>query len=186
LMNHYQPIVSANDGSVVGFEALVRWQHPERGLVSPAEFIPVAEQTGLIVPIGDLVLRQACFEAVRWQEVRGPGKQPLRVSVNLSPRQLAEPDVVETVERALADSGLDPALLSLEITETMLLTDTTAAMETLARVKALGVRLDLDDFGTGYSSLTYVRQFPIGALKIDRSFVAGLGESVEHAAIVTD
>ena len=183
LRNVYQPIVSSCGGELVGFETLVRWDHPERGVVSPADFIPIAEQTGLIVPLGRAVLQRACREAVRWQEADSTGKAP-RVSVNLSPRQVREPNLVETVCAALEESGLDPSLLSLEMTETVLIDDSEDVREALERLAALGVRLELDDFGTGYSSLAYVKRFPIDLLKIDRSFVDGLGRESGDSAIV--
>jgi diguanylate cyclase (GGDEF)-like protein/PAS domain S-box-containing protein len=177
LVNVYQPIVSVASGAIVGFETLVRWVHPTRGTISPAEFVPVAEQTGLIVPLGLGVLERACRQAVEWDP-------ELRVSVNLSPRQVTEPKLVESVDRILVETGLDPARLSLEITESVLIEETESALATLNRLRALGVRLELDDFGTGYSSLAYVKRFPIAALKIDRSFIDGLGRDAEDSAIV--
>ena len=182
LYNLYQPIVDPADGGVVGFEALVRWQHPERGVVPPMDFIPVAEQIGLIVPLGHAVLREACEEAARWPD-RADGT-PLRISVNLSPRQLSDPGLVDSVNAVLVVTGLAPDRLSLEITESAFTDDPARALDVLKRLKELGVRLELDDFGTGYSSLTYVRMFPIDALKIDRSFVQGVCRSQEDAAIV--
>jgi diguanylate cyclase (GGDEF)-like protein/PAS domain S-box-containing protein len=183
LHNLYQPIVSAG-ADVVGFEALVRWEHPTRGTVGPDEFIPVAEQTGLIVPIGLGVLRAACREALGWSAT-GPDGRPLHVSVNLSPRQVAHPDIVRDVHEVLESTGLEPERLKLEITETVLIEDSETALETLQDLKALGVGLFLDDFGTGYSSLAYVRRFPLDVLKIDRSFVDGLGRDAEDSAIVS-
>jgi diguanylate cyclase (GGDEF)-like protein len=179
----YQPIVDGVTAAVVGFEALARWQHPTRGLLGPDEFIEVAEETGLIVPLGAEILTQACAEAVRWQRDR-PGQVALRVAVNVASAQLAHPLFLPTVSAALAESGLEPQSLSLEITETTLMTDTDAAAATLRAIRALGVHLALDDFGTGYSSLTYLRRFPVEALKIDRSFVAGIGRDREDEAIV--
>ena len=178
---HFQPIVDGVTATVVGFEALARWQHPTRGLLGPADFIELAEETGLIVPLGADILAQACAQAVRWQRVR-PG---LRVSVNVAGAQLADPSFVATVAAVLAGTGLEAHQLSLEITESTLMADTDAAAETLRAIAALGVHLALDDFGTGYSSLTYLRRFPVGALKIDRSFVAGLGQDREDEAIVS-
>jgi diguanylate cyclase (GGDEF)-like protein len=183
LRNLYQPIVSPKRGRILGFEALVRWQHPERGVVSPADFIPVAEQSGLIVPLGQLVLEQACAEAVRWNRNRA-GREPLRVAVNFSPRQLSHPKAVDSVVETLERTGLAADLLCVEITESALVDDA-AAIPTLSRLKEIGVRLALDDFGTGYSSLTYVRRFPIDTLKIDRSFIDGIVGSSEDEAIVT-
>ena len=184
LRNLYQPIVSPTSGLIVGFEALVRWQHPERGLISPADFIPIAEQSGLIVPLGRTVLEQACDEAVTWNADR-EGREPLRVAVNFSPRQLSHPNAVETVVEALESSGLPAELLCVEITESALVEDAAATLGTLNRLKELGVTLALDDFGTGYSSLTYVRRFPIDTLKIDRTFIEGIVGSSEDEAIVT-
>jgi predicted signal transduction protein with EAL and GGDEF domain len=183
LYNAYQPIVAATDGGLVGFEALVRWQHPERGVVPPLEFIPVAEQTGLILQIGQMVLTEACRQMVRW-EGEGLVSPDMRINVNLSPRQVSDPGFVASVAAVLAESALDPQRLSLEITESVLVDDTESALETLRELKSLGVRLVLDDFGTGYSSLAYVRRFPIDVLKIDRSFVGGLGLNSEDSAIV--
>jgi diguanylate cyclase (GGDEF)-like protein/PAS domain S-box-containing protein len=184
LRNVYQPIVSPTSGLIVGFEALVRWHHPERGVISPADFIPVAEQSGLIVPLGRVVLEQACAEAVAWNAGR-EGRDPLRVAVNFSPRQLSHPRAVETVTAALEGAGLPAEHLCVEITESALVDDAAATLGTLNKLKELGVTLALDDFGTGYSSLTYVRRFPIDTLKIDRSFIDGIVGSSEDEAIVT-
>jgi EAL domain-containing protein (putative c-di-GMP-specific phosphodiesterase class I) len=184
LHNVYQPIVSPKNGQIVGFEALVRWHHPSRGVVSPADFIPIAEQSGLIVPLGRAVLERACAEAVRWNRER-ESRGPLIVAVNFSPRQLSHPGAVEMVVETLDRSGLDPSLLCVEITESALVEDAAATLGTLNRLKQLGVGLALDDFGTGYSSLTYVRRFPIDTLKIDRSFIEGIAGSTEDEAIVT-
>jgi diguanylate cyclase (GGDEF)-like protein/PAS domain S-box-containing protein len=180
---HYQPVVDLGAGRVAGVEALVRWEHPERGLLLPGEFIAVAEETGLIVPIGAWVLDQACRQIQRWHADR-PGRPPLRVAVNLSGRQLGHPGLVEDVSAALADTGIDPALVELEITESVLMDDVETSEETLRRLKALGVRIVVDDFGTGYSSLSYLRRFPVDQLKVDRSFVAGLGTDPGDSAIV--
>lgn len=179
---HYQPIVSIETGAIKGFEALVRWDRPHLGLVSPAEFIPVAEESGLIVPMGEWILGEACRQAARWQ-----AEQPdlgLTVSVNLSGRQLAQRDIAETVELALHDTGCDPAGLVLEITETVLLDDVEQAVRTLEMLHDLGVKLSMDDFGTGYSSLTYLRRLPIDIVKVDRSFVNQLGTDSRDASIV--
>ena len=184
LVNVYQPIVQPGDGRIAGFEALVRWQHPTRGLLGPGDFIEVAEQSGLIVEVGIHVLREACGEAARWQTMPGRLGEPLRLSVNVSPRQLADPGLVDCVLESLEAAGLDPSLLSLEITESALVGDAESTLEVLRRLKELGVRIELDDFGTGYSSLTYLRRFPIDAVKIDRSFVSGLVTSPEDSAIV--
>lgn len=174
---YYQPQVNAGTEEVVGFEALLRWHHPERGLVSPDEFIPLAEETGLIVPLGEWVLRQACKDAANW-----PGH--VRVAVNLSPVQFRSPSLTHAVISALADSGLSAFQLELEITESVLLTDSETALATLHHIKGLGVRIAMDDFGTGYSSLSYLRLFPFDKIKIDQSFIRELGDSKDCAAIV--
>jgi diguanylate cyclase (GGDEF)-like protein/PAS domain S-box-containing protein len=174
---HYQPVTDLSDGTFVGAEALVRWQHPERGLLAPGEFIAIAEDSGLIAPLGAWVLVEACQQALAW----GGGRF---VSVNLSPRQLSHSDVPALLARALAETGVDPALLELEITENVLMEQSDAALGTLRRLKAMGVRLMLDDFGTGWSSLAYLKRFPLDGLKIDREFVDGLGSEPEDTAIV--
>ncbi|MDQ6750902.1 MAG: EAL domain-containing protein [Actinomycetota bacterium] len=181
----YQPEVDLETGRVVGVEALLRWQHPERGLVGPGEFIPVAEETGLIVPIGEWVLRRACLQARAWREAFAD-ELPLRMAVNLSARQLARGDLSVTVGTALADAAMDPGALCLEITESAISEDPPAAVLTLRALTALGVCLAIDDFGVGFSSLSQIRHLPpVDVLKIDRSFVAGLGENREDTAIVT-
>lgn len=168
---HYQPIVALDDFRLCGFEALVRWQHPVRGLISPLDFIPVAEEGGQIVQIGQWVLREACFQIQRWQE-KFPSDKPLYMTVNLSARQFAQPDLIDQVRDILTETGVDPAYLKLEITESMVMDDFESAAAMLFQLRSLGVRLSIDDFGTGYSSLTYLHRFPIDTLKIDRSFVA--------------
>jgi EAL domain-containing protein (putative c-di-GMP-specific phosphodiesterase class I) len=168
----YQSEVSLAQPGIVGAEALLRWQHPSRGLLSPAEFIPVAEQTGLIVPIGNWVLGEACRQLAEWRRRRAPR---LSVSVNVSAVQLTQPDLPRTVAGILAREAVDPAALWLEITETVLMDDPESAVGILTALKDLGIQLTIDDFGTGYSSLSYLRRFPIDALKIDRSFLRGLG-----------
>ncbi len=162
---------------VTGFEALLRWRHPERGMVSPGAFIPLAEEIGLIVPLGEWVLRQACAEAATWPE-------DVKVAVNLSPVQFKSRDLVPAVLNALAASGLAPERLELEITESVLLQDNDATLATLHRLRDLGLRISMDDFGTGYSSLSYLRSFPFDKIKIDRSFVRDLSESEDSLAIV--
>jgi len=179
---HYQPEVDLRTGEIVGAEALVRWEHPLNGLVPPDDFIPLAEETGLIDQIGRWVLREACWQAARWRDAR-PGTAPFVVGVNLSPRQLT-PDVVTLVASALAETGIDPAQLGLEVTETALVADGDAAVAVLHDLRALGVRLVIDDFGTGYSSLAYLRRLPVEGVKIDRSFVANIATSHEDSAIV--
>ena len=180
--NVYQPIVNPLDGAVIGFEALVRWEHPQRGTVPPGDFIPIAEETGLIIQLGESVLHRACCDAVSWDARHG---NELRVSVNVSPKQLAHRSLVPTVRKTLAETGLPAHRLSLEITETALIDDADGALEKLVELKELGVHLELDDFGTGYSSLTFARTFPIDALKIDRSFIEGLAHNDEDQAIVS-
>lgn len=181
---HYQPEVELESGAVVGFEALVRWEDPVRGLVSPATFIPLAEETGLIVPIGRWVLEEACRQLVAWQR-DAVGDRPHWVSVNLSARQLERNDLVDAVAGALDASGLDPSLLWLELTETALMSDVEMATETLHQLRELGVHVAVDDFGTGWSSLQYLKRFPVEMLKIDRSFVDGIGRSPEDSTIVS-
>ncbi|MDZ4825874.1 MAG: PAS domain S-box protein [Actinomycetota bacterium] len=178
----FQPIVSLKEARCVGAEALVRWQHPERGLIAPAEFIPVAEETGLVVVLGEWVLEQAAREAAQWQVEHD---QSFLVSVNLSARQLAQPQLVEVVAGVIARTGVLPSNLCLEITESVLMDDAELAMGMIEQVRALGVRLHIDDFGTGYSSLGYLKRFPVDGVKIDRSFVDGLGTDPGDAAIVS-
>jgi diguanylate cyclase (GGDEF)-like protein len=178
----FQPTVWSPTGEVVSMEAVLRWHHPELGLVQPAAFIDVAEDTGLIVGIGAWVLEQACADAARWQAV--PELAGISVAVNLSARQLADPGLVEAVTSALRQSGLPADHLWLELTESALMDDADGAARTLDALRATGVRLAIDDFGTGYSSLSYLRRFPVDALKIDQSFVSGLGSSGEDEAIV--
>jgi diguanylate cyclase (GGDEF)-like protein/PAS domain S-box-containing protein len=179
---YYQPVVSLDTQAVVGVEALLRWHHPTRGLVPPLDFLPLAEDTGLIIPIGRWVLQQACAQARRWQQAQ-PALAGLTMSVNLSGRQLEDPNLLDDVRGAVADSGLDPSTLVLEITETVLMREAEATIEVLHELKSLGVRLAIDDFGTGYSSLGYLQRFPIDVLKIDRSFTAGLGGEPRQAAL---
>jgi diguanylate cyclase (GGDEF)-like protein/PAS domain S-box-containing protein len=178
----YQPVVSLAEREIVGVEALIRWHHPTLGVVSPVDFIPVAEESGLIGPIGDWVLEQACRQAARWYPMR-PDAAPFRVSVNLSAVQIAKRGFADTVEAVLRNTGLDASCLSLEITESVLLADSEALTQTLRALKASGVRLVIDDFGTGYSALGYLSRLPLDALKIDRSFVIGLGIHSRDTAI---
>jgi diguanylate cyclase (GGDEF)-like protein/PAS domain S-box-containing protein len=180
----YQPIVSLHDHSIVSVEALLRWQHPERGLVRPDEFIPVAEESGLIDPIGRWVLEAACMQAAEWHAAR-PDARPVGISVNLSMRQLTQRDLEATVAAALALTGIEPSSVCLEITESVLLEEPASVSETIRRVARLGVRFVLDDFGTGYSSLAYLTQLPIDGLKVDRSFVDALGSDRRSTAITT-
>ena len=178
----YQPQVGLADGALIGIEALVRWQHPQRGRVSPGDFIPVAERSGLIFPIGRWMLGTACDEAMR---LAGPTGAPAGVSVNVSARQVADPALVTDVQAALAASGLPAERLQLELTESVLMDDLDAGVKLLRRLKELGVTLALDDFGTGYSSLSYLQRLPFDTIKIDRSFVAGLPDCREDLAIVS-
>jgi diguanylate cyclase (GGDEF)-like protein len=178
---HYQPLIDLDALSVVGVEALIRWQHPRDGLLAPAEFIDVAEDTGLIVPIGRWVLEQATMDAARWQAASG---RDLSIAVNLSPRQLHDPDLVESAARALAKAGLSADSLIIEITENLLLKDAELARSRLSALRALGIKVAVDDFGTGYSSLAYLDRYPVDILKIDRSFVDPLGGSAKSAALV--
>jgi diguanylate cyclase (GGDEF)-like protein len=180
LLLFYQPQMNLRSGTVTGVEALIRWQHPQRGLVSPADFIPLAEDTGLIGPIGEWVLREACRQNRLWQQ---HGLPPLRMAVNVSGAQLAAAEFVDTVARALDDTGHAPQRLELEITETTVMRDLDASAAVLGRLRALGVRLAIDDFGTGYSSLGYLKHLPVQTVKIDRSFVAELPENAHDAAI---
>lgn len=175
---HYQPFVSVETGKITGFEALLRWHHPERGMVPPIEFIPLAEEIGLIVPIGEWVLRQACRDAAAWPE-------HLRVAVNISPVQFKGHKLAHLVASALTMSGIAPARLELEITETVLLHDSEANVAVLHQLRALGVRISMDDFGTGYSSLSYLRSFPFDKIKIDQSFVREIVDNSGDAAIVS-
>jgi len=177
----YQPIFDLDSNTITGVEALIRWQHPSRGLVMPDDFIPLAEETALIVPIGQWVLTEACRQAADWDR----HGHHLGISVNVSARQLDDDvDFVADVRQALAQSGLEPGLLTLEITETMLMRDATASARRLVTLKELGVRIAIDDFGTGYSSLGYIQQFPVDALKIDRSFMSGVSHNPESAALI--
>jgi diguanylate cyclase (GGDEF)-like protein len=177
---HYQPIFELRTGTMTGVEALARWRHPERGLVSPAEFIPLAEQTGLIVPLGRRLLAEAC-RYVRTLAAPQDGRAEVGLSVNVSGAQLHDPRLVDHVAEALAASGLDPGLLTLELTETMLVDDLQPSVARLHDLKALGVRLALDDFGTGYSSLGYLRHFPMDVLKVDKSFIDGVADPAADA-----
>jgi len=180
---HYQPIVNLQTGSVWGMEALVRWEHPERGLLDPDEFVPMAEESGLVVPMGELVLEEACRRAVEWQR-EIPRTPPLAMSVNLSGRQLRRPDLHEVIERALKESGLSASSLGMDITETVYISALDANTAALDRLRALGIRISLDDFGSGYSSLSYLKRLPADILKIDKSFTKGLGVEIEDTAIV--
>jgi diguanylate cyclase (GGDEF)-like protein len=176
----YQPQIDVTSSRIVGVEALVRWRHPERGVISPTEFIPLAEETGLIVPIGEWVLRAACQQATAWQQA---GKPPVRVAVNLSAKQFKDENLTQIVLSALHDTGLPAELLELELTEGTLMDDARATMVTLEQLRGIGVYLSIDDFGTGYSSMNYLKRFDVRALKIDKSFISGLPLDSENAAI---
>jgi len=180
----YQPIMKLGANRIHGFEALVRWQHPERGLLSPLEFIPIAEETGLIIPIGRWVLWEACRQTRIWQE-EFPGCEELTLSVNYSGKQFMQPDVIEQVKLILADTGFNPCLLQLEITESAVIENTKTVTEMILQLRALGIRLSMDDFGTGYSSLSYLHNFPIQTLKIDRSFISNKGEAGDNEIVRT-
>ena len=180
----YQPVVGIADESSIGVEALLRWQHPVRGLVAPDTFIPFAETSGLIIPIGAWVMREACHQGARWQRGDRSGRRAT-MSVNVSGRQLTPgARLVETVQKALQESGLDPGSLILEVTESALMDDAEAALRVVEELKSLGVQIAIDDFGTGYSSLLYLKRFPVDLLKVDRTFVSGLGSNGKDSAIV--
>ena len=181
LQLHYQPIVSLDSRRILGWEALLRWHHPERGMIPPVAFIPVAEETGLIVPIGRWVLQTACREARHWLDFDG---KPRTMSVNVSARQFHDPGLVDDIAQVIQSTGVPPHCLKLEITESAVMHDAEAACRTLQQMKQLGIQIAIDDFGTGYSSLSYLKRFPVDTLKIDRSFVDGLGHDAQDTAIV--
>lgn len=178
---HYQPQVDLVSGHIVGLEALVRWQHPQRGLIRPSEFIPLAEESGLVVPLGDWVLFETCRRIQEWSAA---GLAPRQTAVNVSAVQLSRGQLVESVRLALAETGILPAQLELEITESFLMEDRAQSFKSLAELRALGVRLSIDDFGTGYSSLAYLQQLQVHKLKIDMSFVRDLTSNNSNASIV--
>ncbi len=177
---HYQPKLCIDACEVVGAEALIRWRHPRRGMISPAEFIPIAESSDLMVPLGEWVLQAACEQARAWQD---SGYPPLPVAVNISARQFQDNDFVGSLKGILYDTGLEPRWLELEITEGMMMDDTEQTIERFQRIHDLGVEISIDDFGTGYSSLAYLKRFPVHRLKIDRSFVRDLTTDTDDAAI---
>jgi EAL domain-containing protein (putative c-di-GMP-specific phosphodiesterase class I) len=173
----YQPLVSCVTGTIEGYEALLRWNHPIRGFVSPVDFIPIAEESGLILALGQWVIETACATAAAWD-------RPLRVAVNLSPAQFKQTDLVNRIMTTLTDTGLQPERLEVEVTEGVLINDPERAISILSDLRALGVKISLDDFGTGYSSLSYLRQFPLDKIKIDRSFIVDVGQDERSAPIV--
>ncbi|MBI3571079.1 MAG: EAL domain-containing protein [Gammaproteobacteria bacterium] len=177
---YYQPQVDVDSGAIIGMEALLRWQHPDFGLVLPSDFIPLLEETGLIVPAGEWVLRTACEQLAAWHTA---GWQGMRMAVNLSPRQFQSPGLLAAVRHALGAFGGEAGRLELEITEGVLARHVPATLETLETLRALGVRLAIDDFGTGYSSLAYLRRFPIDTLKVDRGFVRDIPGDADDSAI---
>ena len=183
LQVHYQPIVSLPSGEVIELEALIRWQHPTRGLTLPQDFIPLAEDAGLIVQIGQWVLQQACRQAAEWH-MQYPMDPPLVIGVNVSPRQFRHPGLAETVAQILHETGLPAALLKLEITEGVIMHDAERSIDLLWQFRAMGIKLAVDDFGTGYSSLAYLKNLPIDTLKIDRSFVNGIVNDPGDRSIV--
>ena len=180
---YYQPIVALETGAITGFEALIRWQHPERGFISPDDFIPIAEETGLIIPIGHWVLEEACRQIRAWQE-QFPHYPPLQISVNLSSKQFINSKMIEQIRQVMQETRVDPRSLKLEMTESMVMENFDTAIEMLEQLQQLGIELSIDDFGTGYSSLSYLHRFPISTLKIDRSFVSCMNDHNENAEIV--
>jgi diguanylate cyclase (GGDEF)-like protein/PAS domain S-box-containing protein len=180
---YYQPEVSLHDGTIVGFEALLRWQHPQRGLLKPSAFMPLAEETDLILPIGRWVLEEACRQAKRWEEERKDAP-PATIEVNFSSRQLARRGLTQTIEEVLRRAELEAHRLALDITETILIKASEDNTQALEALKKMGIRLHLDDFGTGYSSLSYLKRFPVDRVKVDKSFVKGLGENATDTALV--
>ncbi len=179
---YYQPQVDVQTGTIIGMEALLRWNHPRRGMISPMTFIPIAEELGLIVPLGEWVLKTSCIQVQRWQK---NGSVPIRVSVNLSMRQLQQPDLLERVAAILQETGVDPDLLVLELTETCVMEDVKRSIETLKGLRKLGIGISIDDFGTGYSSLNYLTSLPINGLKIDRSFIKEVATDDNAATILS-
>lgn len=180
---YYQPIIGLETASLVGFEALVRWNHPQRGLVPPDEFIPISESTGLIVPMTIQILNSACTQVAKWQD-RSPSGRPLSVAVNLSGKHFAHPDLVDQINTVLRETGIDPGCLKLELTESAVMENAETAIQMLKEIKKTGVQISIDDFGTGYSSLSYLHRFPIDLLKVDRSFVSAMEDNSENGEIV--
>src|SRR5438132_13740578 len=180
---YYQPIVSLENGQLAGFEALIRWQHPERGFINPVDFIPLAEDTGMIAPIGLWILRRACQQLSQWQW-KAPAHRQLFMSVNLSGKQVAESNLVGQIAEILEETHVEARHLKLEITESVVMENAELAAQLFKRLKSLGVQLSIDDFGTGYSSLGYLHKFPLDTLKIDRSFIGRIDEAEENIEIV--
>ncbi|MBE7516889.1 MAG: EAL domain-containing protein [Chloracidobacterium sp.] len=180
---HYQPIIALDNASLVGFEALVRWNHPQRGLVPPNEFIPIAESTGLVIPMTLQILNMACNQIVQWQKQR-PAETPLSVAVNLSGKHFAHPDLVDQIRSVINESGIEPSSLKLELTESAVMENAETAILMLKEIKSTGVQISIDDFGTGYSSLSYLHKFPIDLLKVDRSFVSAMESNTDNGEIV--
>jgi EAL domain-containing protein (putative c-di-GMP-specific phosphodiesterase class I) len=180
---HYQPIISLASGKAVGFEALVRWQHPERGMIPPMEFISLAEEIGMIIPLGYWVLSEACRQLAEWR-ARGPEFAELSMSVNLSRKQLGATDLVNSIGQILSGHGIRPQDIKLEITESAIMEDPEEAIRVLHSIRQSGIELHMDDFGTGYSSLSCLHRFPLGGLKIDRSFVKNMGERQDYALVI--
>ncbi|HEY6837996.1 MAG TPA: EAL domain-containing protein, partial [Geobacteraceae bacterium] len=179
---YYQPKVNLKSGRIVSIEALARWQHPEYGMIPPAQFIPLAEETGLIVPLGEWVLRAACSQNKAWQDA---GYPPMRIAVNFSPRQFQKMELAEMVEKVLFETGLAPGWLELEVTENLMLSSEEHTIATLKRLADLGVHISIDDFGTGYSTFNYIKKLPVDTLKIDRSYVSDIDSNRSDAAIAT-
>jgi predicted signal transduction protein with EAL and GGDEF domain len=179
----YQPIVNMRTRQLAGFEALARWNHAKRGLIGPTEFISLAEETGIIVPLGIWILEQACKQLAEWQQ-NHPEIATITMSVNLSRKQLAMPDLLPRIRQILADTGVNPRFLKLEITESTMMQDADAALAVLKQIQAMNIQLHMDDFGTGYSSLSCLQQFPLDGLKIDRQFVSGIATRADHAAVL--
>jgi EAL domain-containing protein (putative c-di-GMP-specific phosphodiesterase class I) len=177
---HYQPKLNFETGTITGVEALVRWKHPDLGMVSPAQFIPLAEETGLIVPIGEWVLRTACEQGRAWREA---GLPPLRIAVNLSARQFAHKNLLDDVARIMAETGSPAESLEFELTESLVMQNPEHATQLLHKLKGMGITLAIDDFGTGYSSLSYLKRFPIDCIKVDRSFIKDIPEDADDMAI---
>jgi EAL domain-containing protein (putative c-di-GMP-specific phosphodiesterase class I) len=180
---YYQPIVGLETASLVGFEALVRWNHPQRGLVPPNEFISISESTGLIIPMTVQILHSACTQVVKWQRAANSSR-PLSVAVNLSGKHFGHPALVDQINTIIAETGINPSSLKLELTESAVMENAETAILMLRQIKATGVQISIDDFGTGYSSLSYLHKFPIDLLKVDRSFVSAMEENSENGEIV--